>query len=219
MKKNYKIKALITTFWITLISLNIGMSEDWSYDQRLIDPDWQILTWQSQRDYYSSSISLILKIIALAVWIIGLLVVLKTKDKEQRKRKKKVWIIATFWAILISIIYDVISWWLRTQNQQTVYGVMPVDVEVKSRGNPIYPEDTVYNLPEPKTSLVNIVVNLAQWIVPIITFIIWIVSFIRILMTKDKELRKKRIRNTFVVLLILIILTVGISIAARFLNK
>jgi len=38
-------------------------------------------------------------------------------------------------------------------------------------------------------------------------------------MTKDKELKKKRIRKTIVVLSVLIVLIIGISIAARFLNN
>lgn len=214
MKKNFRIKSLITTLLITLISLNIGMSVDWSNDdQYLYVQEWQVLTWSSLLDIVSHRIHRILIIIIFAVWIISLCVVLKTKDKEKRRKTKKVSIIVTFCAVLISIIYDIISWWLRVQGWQTLYG-SPTMVE-----KPTYPEDTLYSLPEPKTSVINMIVNLAQWIIPIITFIIWIVSFIRILMIKDEELKKKRIRNTTVILSVLIILIVVISVVARLLNK
>ena len=98
--------------------------------------------------------------------------ILKTKDKEKRRKTKKVSIIVAFCAVLISIIYDIISWRFKTQNMQTVYGVPPQGVEVQIGGKSTYPEDTIYSLPEPKTSVINVIVNLAQRIVPVIAFII-----------------------------------------------
>ena len=220
-KFSNKIKACLVALLVITISFSSkAVGEDWTAtnsDEYI--SAWQVLRWSSLLDIISHRTHWILIIIIFVILIISLYLVLKTKDKEKRKKRKKVWIIATFWAALLLIVSDVIFWFIENMGPQTVYWVPKQAIGKQHWGKLIYPEDTVYSLPEPKASLVNVVVNLAQWIVPIITFIIWIVSFIRILMTKDKELKKKRIRKTIVVLSVLIVLIIGISIAARFLNN
>lgn len=223
MKKfSNKLNACLVTLLVVMILFSSKViGEDW------IDPNsdeyisaWQVLTWRAFLDIIHLRIHWILIIIIFVVLIISLCVVLKTKDEEKRKKRKKIWIIATFSTILLSIIFDVIFWFINNMSApQTVYWVPKQVIEEQHWEKSIYPENTIYSLPEPKASTINVIVNLAQRIVPVITFIIWIVSFIRIMMTKDKTLKEKRIKTTIIVMSILIILIVGISVAARFLNN
>lgn len=83
-----------------------------------------------------------------------------------------------------------------------------------------------YWVPEPEYYLVKTpvespqtTVNLIQRILPVITFIVWIVSLIMILKTKDKEKKEKRIKISIIVMLILIILTIASFVIVRLLNK
>lgn len=220
--KNFSNKlnaCLVTLLVIMILFSSKVIGEDWidlNSDEYI--PAWQVLTWSALLDIIHLRIHWILIIIIFVVLIISLCVVLKTKDKEKRKKRKKIWIIATFWTILLSIISDVIFWFIDNMSAQTVYWVPKQVIEEQHWEKSIYPENTIYSLPEPKASTINVIINLAQRIVPIITFIIWIISLIRISKTKDIDLKKKRIKNTIIVLSILIVFIVGISVAARFLN-
>lgn len=70
--------------------------------------------------------------------------------------------------------------------------------------------------PTPPAEETPVIVNLAQRILPVITFIVWIASLIIILRTKDKEQKKKRIKIAIIVMSILI---VGTWVIVRLLNK
>lgn len=222
MKKfSNKLNACLVTLLVVMILFSSKViGEDWidlNSDEYI--SAWQVLTWSALLDIIHLRIHWILIIIIFVVLIISLCVVLKTKDEEKRKKRKKIWIIATFWTILLSIIFDVIFWFINNMSApQTVYWVPKQVIEEQHWEKSIYPENTIYSLPEPKASTINVIINLAQRIVPIITFIIWIISLIRISKTKDIDLKKKRIKNTIIVLSILIVFIVGISVAARFLN-
>jgi len=221
MKKfSNKLNACLVTLLVVMILFSSKViGEDWidlNSDEYI--SAWQVLTWSALLDIIHLRIHWILIIIIFVVLIISLCVVLKTKDEEKRKKRKKIWIIATFWTILLSIISDVIFWFIDNMSAQTVYWVPKQVIEEQHWEKSIYPENTIYSLPEPKASTINVIINLAQRIVPIITFIIWIISLIRISKTKDIDLKKKRIKNTIIVLSILIVFIVGISVAARFLN-
>lgn len=222
MKKfSNKLNACLVTLLVVMILFSSKViGEDWidlNSDEYI--SAWQVLTWSALLDIIHLRIHWILIIIIFVVLIISLCVVLKTKDEEKRKKRKKIWIIATFWTILLSIISDVIFWFINNMSSaQTVYWVPRQVIEEQHWEKSIYPENTIYSLPEPKASTINVIINLAQRIVPIITFIIWIISLIRISKTKDIDLKKKRIKNTIIVLSILIVFIVGISVAARFLN-
>ena len=223
MKKfSNKLNACLVTLLVVMILFSSKViGEDWidlNSDEYI--SAWQVLTWSALLDIIHLRIHWILIIIIFVVLIISLCVVLKTKDEEKRKKRKKIWIIATFWTILLSIIFDVIFWFINNMSApQTVYWVPKQVIEEQHWEKSIYPENTIYSLPEPKASTINVIINLARRIVPIITFIIWIISLIRISKTKDKTLKEKRIKTTIIVMSILIILIVGISVAARFLNN
>jgi hypothetical protein len=52
-----------------------------------------------------------------------------------------------------------------------------------------------------------------------VIFIVWIVSFIKIRKIDDKTLKKKKIKNTIIIITILVILTIIFTTAVPFLKK
>ncbi len=87
-----------------------------------------------------------------------------------------------------------------------------------------YPSQEVYWVPphiehEPATTIVDTIIKIVPRLLIAITFIIGIVSFIRIKKIDDKDIKKKKIKKTIIIITILIILFVGILLLPLFLNK
>ena len=107
--------------------------------------------------------------------------------------------LATLWIALISFSAKAM-WWKFGDAQRSKPGYGPIQA--------------VYWVPKP-TSPISHVLNAVQRLTAIAIFIIWIINFIRIMRTNDKDLKKKRIKNTIIVITILVIIlvaTFGISI-------
>lgn len=83
--------------------------------------------------------------------------------------------------------------------------------------------DIEYFPPEPLTSAEwtpIIAIKIAQILLVAIIFIIWIVSFIKIKKIEDKNLKKKKIRNTIIIITILVLLLIAaFIIPTRLLTK
>ena len=115
--------------------------------------------------------------------------------------------LTTFWVTLISFSSKVMGqldktidgWHIQNQNYNpNVQGIYWVPNNI----NPI-----------------NQVLNAVQRLTAIAIFIIWIVNLIRIIRTNDKNLRKKRIKNTIIVISILIIILIACFLITYLLKR
>ena len=92
-----KLKASITTLWITLISFNMGRAESWYWvpydDDKLIAG----LPTESSSPLLINLAQRIAIIITFIIWIVSLIMILKAKDKDQKKRRIK-------WSIIIIVM-------------------------------------------------------------------------------------------------------------------
>lgn len=85
-----------------------------------------------------------------------------------------------------------------------------------------YPENNyIASVPKERISekFLPTMINLAQRILPVITFVVWIVSLRVVLKTKDKEQKRKRIKISIILMSILVILIIIVSIVSRLLNN
>lgn len=112
-------------------------------------------------------------------------------------------VLATLWIALISFPF-------KTLSIQTFYWVPSAQ---EYRVKPI----SAYT--EPTTSLMDTIIKIAPRLLVAVTFIIWIVSFIKIRKIDDKNLKKKKIKNTIIIISILVILIVILLLLPRFLKK
>lgn len=77
----------------------------------------------------------------------------------------------------------------------------------------IYYPSELYWVPspiEPAETIVDTIIKIAPRLLIAITFIVWIVSFIKIRKIDDNALKKKKIKNTIIIISLLIILIIGI---------
>ncbi len=84
------------------------------------------------------------------------------------------------------------------------------------------PEQVLYWVPssiEPTTTNIDTIIKIAPRLLIAITFIVWIVSFLKIRKIDDEVVKKKKIKKTIIIITILIILFVGILLLPLFLNK
>lgn len=91
---------------------------------------------------------------------------------------------------------------------QSLYWVKPLS-SVETFPSPIEPAETI----------VDTIIKIAPRLLIAITFIVWIVSFIKIRKIDDNALKKKKIKNTIIIISLLIILIIGILLLPLFLNK
>ena len=85
-----------------------------------------------------------------------------------------------------------------------------------------YPSEILYWVPSPveqTTTIIDTIIKIVPRLLIAITFIVWIISFIKIRKIDDKILKKKKIKNTIIVISILIILIVILLLLPRFLKK
>lgn len=109
--------------------------------------------------------------------------------------------LATLWIVLISFSSKTM-WW---------------NFEDTQRSEPVYePIQAVYWVPRP-TSPISHVLNAVQRLTAIAIFIIWIVNFIRIMRTNDKDLKNKRIKNTIIEITILVVILIATLIISTLL--
>ena len=98
--------------------------------------------------------------------------------------------------------------WAYPQSEYWIYNPEPVQV--------------LYWVPssvEPAETIVDTIIKIAPRLLIAITFIVWIVSFLKIRKIDNKAVKKKRIKKTIIIITILIILFVGILLLPLFLNK
>ena len=91
------------------------------------------------------------------------------------------------------------------------------------RYQPVYWVIKSFDLVEPEPSKLSIIISTIIKIGPrlliAITFIVWIVSFIRIRKTDDKDIKKKKIKKTIIIISLLAILIISTLLLLRFLNR
>ena len=130
-------------------------------------------------------------------------------------------VLTAFWATLISFSSKVMG-------MQELYWPPPqFDIDETNAWWKFQPD--IYVQPNisqglywvPKTSQTEILhnISLIQRLIVIVTFIVWIISFIRILKTKDRDLKKKRIKNTIIVVSILIIILIVCFVVTYLLKR
>lgn len=99
--------------------------------------------------------------------------------------------LATLWITLISFSSKAMGWIEVTNNQ-------PINLS-----NPKY-------IKPPKSTIILVTITkILPRILIAITFIIWIVSFIKIRKIDDENLKKKKIKNTIIIISIHIILIIA----------
>jgi len=116
-------------------------------------------------------------------------------------------VLATLWITLISFFSKVTG-----QNSWEVHKIYEKFNDLPAQ--PMYWVETYYE-PSPLVPILNTI----QRLTGIAIFIIWIVNLIRIIKTNDKDLKKKRIKNTIIIISILIILIIISLLLPRFLKK
>lgn len=73
--------------------------------------------------------------------------------------------------------------------------------------------------PEPTTTIVDTIMKIAPRLLIAVTFIVWIISFIKIRKIDDKDIKKKKIKNTIIIISVLVILIICLLLLPRFLKK
>lgn len=99
------------------------------------------------------------------------------------------------------------------------------DYWIITRTEPIIWQQWLYWVPsfsshlEQTTTIVDTIIKIAPRLLIALTFIIWIVSFIKIKKIEDKTLRKRKIKKTTIIIAILIVLIVCLLLLPQVLNK
>jgi len=110
---------------------------------------------------------------------------------------------------VMSILEDSISNWSDSQveNFQTDYWIMfPELTKTPQQGEIDINEintQWLYWVPFPSEPTPITAIKVAEILLIAITFIIWIINFIKIKKIDDKTLKRKKIRNTIIIVLIL----------------
>ena len=76
----------------------------------------------------------------------------------------------------------------------------------------------IYWVPQPE-SKIDIAIKIFPRLLVAITFIVWIISFIKIMKIDDKTVKKKKIKNAVIIVSILIILIIALVIFAPLLKE
>ena len=120
--------------------------------------------------------------------------------------------IATLWVVIISFFSKVLwEFW-----QETLYDIHwnPTYFEV------LYGVWYPYDVPSPETStLIDVVIKISKRPLIGITFIVWIISFIKIRKIEDKAQKKKKIKRAIIAISILVVLIVVCLLLPLFLKK
>jgi len=82
-----------------------------------------------------------------------------------------------------------------------------------------YPSEKLLSSPVEETTIIDTIIKTVPRLLVAITFIVWIVSFIKIRKIDDKTVKKKKIRNTVIIISILIILIVALILSTPLLTK
>ena len=82
-----------------------------------------------------------------------------------------------------------------------------------------YPSEKLLSSPVEQTTIIDTIIKIIPRLLVAITFIVWIVSFIKIRKIDDKTVKKKKIRNTVIIISILIILIVALILSTPLLTK
>ena len=106
--------------------------------------------------------------------------------------------IVAFWIALVSFSSKVM--WQERANPQPMYWVY------------------IETLPSQEWSVV-IAFKIIQRLLVAITFVVWIISFMKIRKIGDKAVKKKKIKNTVIIISILVILIIAILSSAPLLTK
>lgn len=120
--------------------------------------------------------------------------------------------LVTFWLALISFpskVKGLNDWEWKKPQRQPDYWIH-------------YPSEKLYWVPssvEPTETIIDTVIKIAPRLLIAITFVVWIVSLIKIRKISDKSLKKKRIKKTIIIISLLTILIMGILLLPLFLNK
>ena len=117
---------------------------------------------------------------------------------------------STLWIAIISFSSKVMG---KLSTWRTVWD--------SQRNEPIYDKSVqaAYWVPNP-TNYINPILNAFKWALTVAILIIWIINLIRIIRTDDKDLKKKRIKNTIIIIAILAaILAITFIISSRLLKK
>lgn len=112
--------------------------------------------------------------------------------------------LATLWIAVFSFFSKVFwqSSWGMYQPMQEMYGV----------------EYTIRR-PVEQPTLIETITKLAKWPLIGITFIVWIISFIKIRKIEDKAQKKKKIKRIIIIISILVVLIVASLILPLLLKK
>ena len=82
----------------------------------------------------------------------------------------------------------------------------------------VYYPSELYWVPSPAKPT-DISIKLIPRLLIAITFIVWIVSFLKIRKIDDKTLKKKKIKKTIIIISLLAILIISTLLLLRFLNR
>ncbi len=116
-------------------------------------------------------------------------------------------ILTILWVTLISFSSKVIG-----QFEDTIDGWNIQD----KRYNPNV--QWIYWVPSPEPKI-GLAVNIAQILLIAVTFIVWIVSFIKIRKIDDRAVKKKKIRNAVIIISILVILIIALLFSTPLLTE
>ncbi len=123
-------------------------------------------------------------------------------------------VLATLWIGIISFSSKVL--WKTPIFEQTYKWHMQTFYWVPSAQE--YRVIPISAYAEPTTSLMDTIIKIAPRLLVAVTFIIWVVSFIKIRKIDDETLKKKKIKNT-IIISTLIILILLLLLLPRFLKK
>ena len=82
-----------------------------------------------------------------------------------------------------------------------------------------YPSEKLLSSPVEQTTIIDTIIKIVPRLLVAITFIVWIVSFIKIRKIDDKTVKKKKIRNAIIIISVLVILIIILLLLPRFLKK
>lgn len=119
-------------------------------------------------------------------------------------------VLATLWVALISFSSKVMGQVIKVTEERIDWGR-------KTQVQDLYwvPSPKRYYGPSPLAQILNGI----QLALAVVILIIWIINFIRIIRTDDKNLKKKRIKNTIIIIAILAaILAITFIISAQLLK-
>jgi len=114
-----------------------------------------------------------------------------------------------FWVTLISFplkVKGLWNWEWKDPDPQPDYWIY-------------YPSEKLLSSPVEETTIIDTIIKIVPRLLVAITFIVWIVSFIKIRKIDDKTVKKKKIRNAIIIISVLVILIIILLLLPRFLKK